>query len=66
MPEEGVQLTPQPEVLSSDEIVRLASLFAKEGVNKIRLTGGEPTVRKDIVNLVGQNLIYRCVCKIDL
>ncbi|XP_047946727.1 GTP 3',8-cyclase, mitochondrial-like [Salvia hispanica] len=48
MPAEGTELTPSPQLLSQNEIVRLASLFVSSGVNKIRLTGGEPTVRKDI------------------
>lgn len=48
MPSEGVELTPKPQLLSQSEIVRLAGLFVSSGVNKIRLTGGEPTVRKDI------------------
>lgn len=52
MPENGVELQPEGQMLSSDEIVRLAKLFVREGVTKIRLTGGEPTVRKDIVDLV--------------
>uniref|UniRef100_A0A915LJR9 Radical SAM core domain-containing protein n=1 Tax=Meloidogyne javanica TaxID=6303 RepID=A0A915LJR9_MELJA len=46
MPEEGVKLTPSSYLLTKDEIIRLAKLFAFEGVNKIRLTGGEPTIRK--------------------
>jgi cyclic pyranopterin phosphate synthase len=55
MPEEGVELQPKDQVgvllflftsklLTTDEIVRLARIFASEGVDKIRLTGGEPTV----------------------
>ncbi|XP_006410330.2 GTP 3',8-cyclase, mitochondrial isoform X1 [Eutrema salsugineum] len=48
MPSEGVELTPNSQLLSQSEIVRLAGLFVSSGVNKIRLTGGEPTVRKDI------------------
>nr|XP_016456938.1 PREDICTED: cyclic pyranopterin monophosphate synthase, mitochondrial-like isoform X2 [Nicotiana tabacum] len=51
MPAEGVELTPSAQLLSQDEIVRLASLFVSSGVNKIRLTGGEPTIRKDIEEL---------------
>lgn len=54
MPEEGIQLSPKASILSDDEIIRLATLFVKSGVTKIRLTGGEPTVRKGIVNLVGK------------
>lgn len=54
MPEDGVALQPDSEMLTSDEIVELATLFASEGVTKIRLTGGEPLVRRDIVELVGR------------
>ncbi|OJJ87821.1 molybdopterin cofactor biosynthetic protein [Aspergillus glaucus CBS 516.65] len=52
MPEEGIELSPQPRLLTSPEIVYLSSLFVSQGVTKIRLTGGEPTVRKDIVPLM--------------
>lgn len=52
MPSEGIELTPSQKLLTSDEILRLARLFVSQGVTKIRLTGGEPTVRKDCVELV--------------
>ncbi|OAD06290.1 hypothetical protein MUCCIDRAFT_26375 [Mucor lusitanicus CBS 277.49] len=52
MPEEGVPLTPNDQLLSKEEILRLARLFVSQGVTKIRLTGGEPTVRPDIIELV--------------
>jgi len=54
MPEEGVELAPTAHLLSDDEIIRLAEMFVKQGVTKIRLTGGEPTVRKGVVELVGK------------
>ncbi|NWS65459.1 MOCS1 protein, partial [Crotophaga sulcirostris] len=54
MPEEGVQLTPKSELLTTQEIISLARLFVKEGVEKIRLTGGEPLIRPDVVDIVGQ------------
>ena len=54
MPEEGVNLTPNSDLLTTEEIIRLATLFAREGVTKIRLTGGEPLVRGDIVHIVGE------------
>ncbi|KZO96415.1 molybdenum cofactor biosynthesis prote [Calocera viscosa TUFC12733] len=54
MPEEGVDLSPRHQLLTDDEIVRLAELFVRNGVTKIRLTGGEPTIRKNIVELVGR------------
>lgn len=52
MPEEGVQLSKKDNLLKSDEIIRLISLFARLGVNKIRFTGGEPLVRSDCVDLI--------------
>ena len=54
MPEEGIQLSPPNHNLTTPEIVYLSELFVKQGVSKIRLTGGEPTVRKDIVSLMQQ------------
>ncbi|MFY9609371.1 MAG: GTP 3',8-cyclase MoaA [Blastocatellia bacterium] len=42
------------EILTFEEITRLASLFVPLGVNKIRLTGGEPLLRKDLATLIGK------------
>jgi molybdenum cofactor biosynthesis protein A len=47
MPEEGIKLTPKPHLMTADEIVSIARAFVSLGVNKIRLTGGEPLIRKD-------------------
>ncbi|KAF1980002.1 molybdenum cofactor biosynthesis prote [Bimuria novae-zelandiae CBS 107.79] len=52
MPEEGVPLSPAAHMLTTPEIFYLSSLFVSQGVTKIRLTGGEPTVRRDIVPLM--------------
>lgn len=52
MPEEGVELSPRAHILSDDEVLRLAELFVKQGVNKIRLTGGEPTVRRTLPSII--------------
>ncbi|CAN5380856.1 GTP 3',8-cyclase MoaA [soil metagenome] len=46
------QFLPGPQVLSDDEIVRLAGRFVEQGVRKIRLTGGEPLMRPGVVELV--------------
>ncbi|KAL0100673.1 hypothetical protein PUN28_019221 [Cardiocondyla obscurior] len=54
MPAEGVKLTKKDGILKTEEIIQIADLFVKEGVRKIRLTGGEPTVRKDIIDIVEQ------------
>ncbi|KAF1746864.1 hypothetical protein GCK72_023322 [Caenorhabditis remanei] len=52
MPAEGVPLKPKDKMLTNDEILKLVKLFARHGIDKIRLTGGEPTIRKDIVQIV--------------
>ncbi|CAO1634375.1 unnamed protein product [Parajaminaea phylloscopi] len=52
MPASGVPLTPDDRLLSSSEIKRVASLFVGMGVKKIRLTGGEPLLRSDLLDIV--------------
>jgi len=54
MPAAGVPLSPSTDLLTTDEIVHLSSLFVDQGVDKIRLTGGEPTLRKDLLQLIEQ------------
>ncbi|GAQ90123.1 Molybdenum cofactor biosynthesis pathway protein [Klebsormidium nitens] len=51
MPAEGVELSPSDSLLSTDEILQLATVFVANGVDKIRLTGGEPTIRRDFVEI---------------
>jgi cyclic pyranopterin phosphate synthase len=51
MPEE-VEFRPRTEILSFEEITRLVTVFAGLGVRRVRLTGGEPTVRRDLVEVV--------------
>lgn len=52
MPEEDYAFTPQANLMQPDEIEELAALFVREGVTKIRLTGGEPLVRKDAASII--------------
>ncbi|TMW44637.1 hypothetical protein DOY81_010281 [Sarcophaga bullata] len=54
MPADGVPLQPKSNLLTTDEIHYLARLFVEQGVRKIRLTGGEPTVRRDIVDIIAK------------
>ena len=54
MPVEGIVHADRKEILTYDELVRLTGIFARMGINKVRLTGGEPLVRKRIEHLVSQ------------
>jgi cyclic pyranopterin phosphate synthase len=54
MPPDGIEHRPQAEVLTFEEIERLVRVFVGWGVRRVRLTGGEPTVRRDIEWLVGR------------
>jgi len=52
MPAVGMQFTPRPELLTSDELLLVVRAAAAAGFQKLRLTGGEPTLRPDLVELV--------------
>jgi cyclic pyranopterin phosphate synthase len=52
MPEAGLPWIPKPDILSFEEIVRIVEAGAEVGVRSVRLTGGEPLVRRGIVELV--------------
>jgi len=54
MPAEGVTLSPQSHLLSTNEVIHIAKLFVNQGITKIRLTGGEPTIRKDLPDIVSK------------
>jgi molybdenum cofactor biosynthesis protein A len=52
MPEEGIKYLPKKELLTFEEMERLIALLASMGISKIRLTGGEPFVRNDLMQLI--------------
>jgi GTP 3',8-cyclase len=52
MPAEGLEWLPKPEVLTFEEIARIVRLLAAMGVDEVRLTGGEPLVRRELPELV--------------
>lgn len=56
MPEQGITYLPKKELLTFEEIIRLLTLMASMGISKIRLTGGEPFVRNDLMKLI-RNMI---------
>jgi len=54
MPEEGVKYIPCSKILRYEEIVRLSDIFIEMGIRKIRITGGEPLLRENILFLIGE------------
>ena len=52
MPVDGVQITPSSKLMNSNEIYEISKIFVSHGVDKIRLTGGEPSVRKDFPDIL--------------
>ena len=54
MPEEGIPLTPSKFIMNASEIESLAKTFVGMGVKKIRLTGGEPLLRKDFEDILSR------------
>lgn len=54
MPEEGIPLIHHRDILTYEEILRLVKVYAEAGISKVRITGGEPLVRKGVVDLIAQ------------
>ncbi|WP_114750441.1 GTP 3',8-cyclase MoaA [Pleomorphovibrio marinus] len=54
MPEEGVEFVPRKELLTYEELSYLTGIFCELGVRKVRITGGEPFVRKGIMGFLGK------------
>ncbi|MEL1241351.1 GTP 3',8-cyclase MoaA [Flavobacterium flavipallidum] len=52
MPAEGIALSPKKDLMTADEVFAIAQTFVNNGVNKIRLTGGEPLLRKDFPEII--------------
>ncbi len=52
MPEEGIDFKKGDQLLSCEEILRVIHILATMGIRKVRFTGGEPTIRKDLIELV--------------
>jgi cyclic pyranopterin phosphate synthase len=56
MPEEGIHYLPKKDLLTFEEIQRVVSVLASMGISKVRLTGGEPFVRNDLMKMI-RNLV---------
>ena len=51
MPSEGINFAKNDKLLSIDELIKLSTILVNQGIDKIRITGGEPFVRKDLMVL---------------
>ncbi|UTN03766.1 GTP 3',8-cyclase MoaA [Flavobacterium bizetiae] len=54
MPADGIELSPKASLMTADEIFSIAQTFVENGVDKIRLTGGEPLLRKDFPEIASK------------
>lgn len=52
MPEEGINYVPRADLLTYEEMIRIVSIGAEMGISKIRITGGEPFVRKGMIDFM--------------
>jgi cyclic pyranopterin phosphate synthase len=66
MPPQGIKALNHKEILSYEEITSVVKTLVSFGINKIRLTGGEPLVRKGIENLIGMISALPGICEVTL
>ncbi len=66
MPEEGIKYMPKKALLTFEEIERLVTLLAQMGISKIRLTGGEPFVRTDLMQLIRRIVTIEGITNVHL
>ncbi|MGB3305666.1 MAG: GTP 3',8-cyclase MoaA [Thermomicrobiales bacterium] len=66
MPAIGMKFQPRDEMLTDEELIRLVGLFAQLGFKKFRLTGGEPTVRPHLVDLIREMKAFDGVKEISM
>ena len=66
MPEEGIEYVPRKELMTYEEMERVVRLLVSMGVNKVRITGGEPFVRKDMMGFLSQLLQLKGLDKLNI
>ena len=66
MPEEGIRQIPRTELLDTDEIVRICKVASELGISRIKLTGGEPLVRRICTPLVKELKAIPGICQVTL
>jgi len=66
MPEFGMKFKPRKEILSYEEMLKLVGLLAKNGVNKVRITGGEPFVRRNLIYFLSELVEIKGIDKVAI
>ena len=66
MPHEGIDFLPKDQLLSYEELLRLTSILAGLGINKVRITGGEPFVRKDVIGFLERLAFIDGISKVSI
>jgi len=66
MPENGIQLVKHEEVLSFEEIIEFTRISVAKGISKVRITGGEPLVKRGIVKLVHEIALIKGIEELTL
>jgi GTP 3',8-cyclase len=66
MPEMGMKFQPRDEILTDDELIRVVGAFAELGFTKFRLTGGEPTIRPHLVDIVRAIKLFQGVEEVTM
>lgn len=66
LPESGIQWMPQESILTVDEIVKVVAVAVELGITKVRITGGEPLVRPDVLEIVNRIAAFGGVADLSL
>lgn len=66
MPEEGLKFISEDNILTKDEIMRVVKSAAELGVTRVRITGGEPLMRKDIIDIVKGIKVVRGIKEVNM
>ncbi|MFT5884861.1 MAG: molybdenum cofactor biosynthesis protein A [Arcticibacterium sp.] len=66
MPEEGISFLPKPHLLTFEEMLRMVGIMAEMGISKVRITGGEPFVRKELMQFLRKLVAIPGIEKVNI
>ncbi|MCL4151789.1 UNVERIFIED_CONTAM: hypothetical protein GTU68_024549, partial [Idotea baltica] len=66
MPEEGITFLPKPHLLTFEEMLRMVRMMAELGIKKVRITGGEPFVRKELMSFLRELVAIPGIEKVNI